>query len=77
MEEYDGTDDIHPLTGRELSQLRRVVEKTDDILEIIKETERARWLWAMLRTVAIWISAVTIGIAAFKNSLLELLTGKH
>lgn len=31
---------------------------------ILKSRERAAWLWDLLRTIAIWVSAVTLGVGA-------------
>lgn len=59
-----------PLTQAELKRLRSIIQADD----------RARWLWSSIRTIAIWITAVTVAVAAFKNFLVDALTsliGKH
>lgn len=56
-----------PPTELEMQQLRR----------IIQADERARWLWSSARTLAIWITAITIAIATMRGFLLDLFTGKH
>ena len=44
---------------------------------MMRADERARWLWSSVRTFALWVTAVTVGVIAAKNFILDLLTGKH
>ena len=60
-----------PLTPQEIKRVRQVLQSDD----------RARWFWSSTRTIALWITAVTVGLAAAKGFLVEtlsgLLSGKH
>ena len=68
--ERNGQDHVgsnKPLTEEELRAVRKIIQADD----------RARWLWASARTWAMWITAVTVGIAAAKSFLADFLVGKH
>jgi hypothetical protein len=56
-----------PLTPDELKHVRRVI-KADD---------HARWLWAALRRLAVWVAAVVGGLYMGKQALIDFFTGKH
>jgi hypothetical protein len=56
-----------PLSEDEIRSLRR----------LMKADERARWLWSSLRTWALWITAVSVGVASFKSFIIDFLNGKH
>lgn len=44
---------------------------------MIKADDRARWLWGSVRTFALWITAVSVGIVAAKNFIVDFLLSKH
>lgn len=44
---------------------------------LVKADDRARWLWSSVRTFALWVTAVSVGILAVKNFIIDFLTGKH
>ena len=56
-----------PLTEAELQTIRR----------IILADQRARWLWTSARTLAVWVTAIIVGIGTIKGFLVDLLSGKH
>lgn len=51
-----------PLSEDEIKHLRK----------IMRADERARWFWAMIRTFALWLTAVSIAVVAVKNSIIEI-----
>ena len=56
--------------------IHRLAKLAPDIERMVEADKKARWLWALARSIAMWVTAVTVGIAAFKNFLLDLV-GKH
>jgi hypothetical protein len=52
-----------PLTEDELKAFR----------EMLEADRRAKWFWALSRSIAIWIVAVTTGFVAFYDSVAAML----
>jgi len=44
---------------------------------MIKADDRARWLWSSVRTFALWVTAVSVGVVAVKNFIFDFMLGKH
>ena len=53
-----------PLTEDELKAFR----------EMLEADRRAKWFWALSRSVAIWVVAVTTGFVAFYDSAVSLVS---
>ena len=60
----------------EVEALHRLAQHETEILRMVEADKKARWLWALARSIAIWVTAVTVGIAAFKNFISDML-GRH
>jgi hypothetical protein len=66
-----------PLSQDELEKLHRLALAADDIERIIDGDKKARWLWAIVRSIALWLTAVIVGITAVKSFILDSLGIKH
>ena len=59
----------NPLTDEELIEIRGIIEAD----------KRAKWLWATIRTSAIWVAAVVTGFTVFWDTagrILRTMVGK-
>jgi len=65
-----------PLSDEEIVKLRRLIDKVEEVLTMNEADRRARWFWAGMRSVALWITAVLGAFALIKTYLVDLL-GKH
>lgn len=64
----NGDDSAEPLSSEEIKRLRRMIRADD----------RARWFWVSARSFALWLTAVTVAVAAVKNTIIDLFfSGKH
>ena len=61
----------------ERATLHRLAALAPDIERMVDADKKARWLWALARSIALWVTTVTVGIAAFKTFIIDLLGGKH
>lgn len=59
----DDHEDEHPLSLREVRQLRA----------LLKSEERATWLWSTTRIWATWIAAIGLGLTVGADMLKKLL----
>ena len=65
------------LSDEEIERIHRLVKISTDIERMVEADKKARWLWSAARSLAIWVTAVTVGIAAAKSFLLDFFSGKH
>lgn len=65
------------LSDEEIKRVHRLVQLSPDIERMVEADKKARWLWAGARSLAIWVTAVTVGIAAAKSFLVDFFSGKH
>ena len=57
--------DPHELTENEIAELRRIIESE----------RRMRWLWASMRSLAVWIAAIVTGVTVGYQALIDVVRG--
>lgn len=57
--------DPHELTEAEIAEVRRIIESE----------RRMRWLWASMRSLAVWIAAIVTGVTVGYQALIDVVRG--
>jgi hypothetical protein len=66
-DETQRSEDNRPLSPEERRKLRRLIEKSDDILDVASNFSHLGWLSSAMLKVAKWVAAIVAGIIAWQT----------